>query len=128
MNLLEKISYLIEENGINKRKLSLQANIPYSTIDGLYKKGYENMRITTFRKLCDYFGVTMDSMANDDKDIEYISPAASHVVDREGFEVAATFSVLDDRGKEAVRDTMARELAYTDRKKESGSSAASATD
>ena len=72
MNLLDKIDYLIKVNGLNKRQLAIKSGIPYSTIDGFYKVGYENMRITTLRALCSYFGVTMDSMAYDDREIEYV--------------------------------------------------------
>ena len=71
MTLLEKIDLLIKKDSLNKRQLSLKADIPYSTIDGFYKVGYENIRLPTFMKLCDFFNVTMDSMAYDDKEIEY---------------------------------------------------------
>ena len=76
MTLLEKIDYLSKNRNLNKRQLSVQSGIPYSTIDGLYKVGYENMRLPTFRTLCDFFGVTMESMAYDEKEIEYRSDRA----------------------------------------------------
>ena len=75
MTLLEKIDSLMAANSLNKRRFSIQSGIPYSTIDGLYKVGYENMRIPTFRTICSFFGVTMDSMAYDDREIEYIKDA-----------------------------------------------------
>jgi len=71
MTLLEKIDLLIKKDNLNKRQLSLRADIPYSTIDGFFKIGYENMKLPTFMKLCDFFNVTMDSMAYDDREIEY---------------------------------------------------------
>ena len=77
MTLLEKIDFLMKKRGMNKRQLSLKSNVPYTTIDGLYKVGYENMRLPTFMKLCDFFNVTMDSMAYDDREIEYKVDAES---------------------------------------------------
>lgn len=77
MTLLEKIDFLMKKYGMNKRQLSLRSNVPYTTIDGLYKVGYENMRLPTFMKLCDFFNVTMDSMAYDDQEIEYRVDAES---------------------------------------------------
>lgn len=77
MTLLEKIDFLMKKYGMNKRQLSLRSNVPYTTIDGLYKVGYENMRLPTFMKLCDFFNVTMDSMAYDDREIEYRVDAES---------------------------------------------------
>ena len=113
MNLLEKIDFLVKENSLNKRKLSINAGIPYSTIDGLYKVGYENMRLPTFRKLCDYFNVTMDSMAYDDREIEYKSDISPAALSREEQELILTFSRLDDRGKNSVLDTIQREASYS---------------
>ena len=79
MTLLEKIDYLMKAQKLNKNQFSQRCGIPYTTIDGIFKKGYENMRLPTFIKICDFFGVTMESMAYDDKDIEYVpaAPASS---------------------------------------------------
>lgn len=68
MNLLEKITYLMNENGLNKRTLSQASGIPYTTIDGLYKKGYEGARMSTIKALASFFGVTLDSFCRDDID------------------------------------------------------------
>lgn len=72
MILLEKIDHLMKKNSLNKRQLAIKSGIPYTTIDGLYKGRYENMKLQTFKALCSYFGVTMDSMAFDDREIEYV--------------------------------------------------------
>lgn len=34
-------------------------------IDGFYKKGSENAKLSTLKKLCTYFGCTLDFLAND---------------------------------------------------------------
>ena len=68
MNLLEKITYLMAENGLNKRTLSQASGVPYTTIDGLYKKGYEGARMSTIKALASFFGVTLDSFCRDDID------------------------------------------------------------
>ena len=70
MTLLEKLTKLMAEQGLNKRKLSMASGIPYSTIDGLYKKGYKNIRYPTLRKLSDFFGVTMEFLSNDSLDFD----------------------------------------------------------
>ena len=63
MDFLEKLNYLMEKNHLNKSTLSKACNIPYTTIDGWYKKGYEGLKLTTLRKLADYFGTTLDYWA-----------------------------------------------------------------
>lgn len=74
MKFLEKLDFLMKENGLNKHSLSQLCGIPYSTITNFYKQSYDNIKLSTFNKLCDYFGVTMDSMARDDAKIEYYNP------------------------------------------------------
>lgn len=60
MNFLEKLDYLMDKYGLNKRSLSQKSNIPYTTIDAWYKKGYEGLKLTTLRKLNDFFNTTLD--------------------------------------------------------------------
>lgn len=75
LNFLEKLDYLLYVNKINKHKLSELSDIPYTTILNFYKQSYDNIKLSTFKKLCDFFGVTMDSMARDEvTEIEYYNP------------------------------------------------------
>lgn len=75
LTFLEKLDYLLYANKINKHKLSELSDIPYTTILNFYKQSYDNIKLSTFKKLCDYFGVTMDSMARDEvTKIEYYNP------------------------------------------------------
>ena len=57
---LEILNSLMEERGINKSTLSKESGIPYTTIDGFYKKGCENIKLQTLQKLADYFDVSVD--------------------------------------------------------------------
>lgn len=66
MDFLEKLNYLMEKNHLNKSTLSKACNIPYTTIDGWYKKGYEGLKLTTLRKLAEYFGTSLDYWASED--------------------------------------------------------------
>ena len=66
MDFLEKLDYLMEENHLNKNTLSKACNIPYTTIDGWYKKGYEGLKLTSLKKLSGFFRVPLDFWANDD--------------------------------------------------------------
>lgn len=75
LTFLEKLDYLLYINKINKHKLSELSGIPYTTILNFYKQSYENIKLSTFSKLCDFFGVTMDCMARDEvTEIEYCNP------------------------------------------------------
>lgn len=75
MTFPEKLDFLMKSNGLNKHSLSDATGVGYTTIDAFYKKGYKNMKLSNFRAICDYFGVTMDSMARDEvNEIEYYNP------------------------------------------------------
>lgn len=103
MTLLEKINYLMIENGLNKRQLSIKSGVPYSTIDGFYKVGYENMRLPTFKTICDFFKVTMDSMAYDDREIRYLDEKTPESLDKNERELLTKYNMLNDEGQLFVR-------------------------
>ena len=65
MNFLEKLDFLMDRNKLNKRTLSKACGIPYTTIDGWYKKGYEGMKLTTLCKLASFFDTSLDFWASD---------------------------------------------------------------
>lgn len=72
MNFLEKLDALMLEEGINKHVLSKESGIPYTTLDSFYKKGYQNAKIPTIQKLCDYFHVSLDYLICDNvNDTQY---------------------------------------------------------
>lgn len=69
MDFLEKLNYLMDKNHLNKSTLSKACNIPYTTIDGWYKKGYEGLKLTTLRKLAEFFGTSLDYWASEDNEL-----------------------------------------------------------
>lgn len=66
MDFLEKINYLMEKHHLNKSTLSKACNIPYTTIDGWYKRGYEGLKLPTLKKLSDFFNVSLDYWADNE--------------------------------------------------------------
>lgn len=101
MNFTDKLSKLIKDKNLNRKKFSDLSGIPYSTIDNWYKRGYDNMSISTLRALCAFFGVTMDSMAYDNKDIAY---TADHDMDftPADAELVRKYNGLDASGRQMV--------------------------
>ncbi len=116
MTFLEKLDYLMAKNHLNKRNVSQGSGIPYSTIDGFYKQGYNNIKLSTFRKLCDFFGVTMDSMVRDEVELpeEYVSSSKGiHITSEEQFLVTC-YREADSLDKElALRALHVREKGDT---------------
>lgn len=65
MGLTDKLDLLMREKNINKAELARESGIPYTTIDGFYKKGAENAKLSTLKKLCSYFNCSLDFLADD---------------------------------------------------------------
>ncbi|WP_302597513.1 helix-turn-helix transcriptional regulator [uncultured Clostridium sp.] len=65
MGLTDKLDLLMKERNINKADLARESGVPYTTIDGFYKKGSENAKLSTLKKLCSYFNCTLDYLADD---------------------------------------------------------------
>ncbi len=120
MTFLEKVDYLSSIQGSNRKRLSELSGIPYTTISNWYRRGYECITLVAFSRLCDYFNVTMDSMAFDDQEIQYktdLSPAASPDTQR----VAAAYDQADYFHQQMVKETLG---IRTDKEKEGDASTA----
>ena len=65
MGLTDKLDLLMKDRNINKADLARESGVPYTTIDGFYKKGSENAKLSTLKKLCTYFNCTLDYLADD---------------------------------------------------------------
>lgn len=64
--MLDKIEMLMKKNGIlNKMELSRISDIPYTTIDGVFKRGSDNMKRSTLMKLATTLGCSVDFLADD---------------------------------------------------------------
>lgn len=101
MTFLEKLDLLMEEKHINKPKLAELSGVPYTTIDGFYKKGYQNAQISNVRKIAKVLGVSVDYLFEEDDAAEEISFEARML--------AKSYDTLDDWGKKAVRGLIATE-------------------
>ena len=80
MSFLSKLDKLMLEKGINKNQLSKESGVPYTTIDGFYKKGTDNIKLSTLKKLAAYFGCSLDYLADDNvtEDSLRINTLAAH--------------------------------------------------
>lgn len=66
MNLIEKLHYLMKKNNIrNIAQLSRETNIPYTTLKSIFDGDVNDIRLSTSRKLCDFFKITLDELLDD---------------------------------------------------------------
>lgn len=67
MGLTDKLDLLMKERKMSKADLARESGVPYTTIDGFYKKGSDNAKLSTLKKLSNYFGCSLDYLADDDE-------------------------------------------------------------
>ena len=100
MSFLEKLDLLMESEGINKSKLSQISGVPYTTIDAFYKKGYENAKISTIRKIAKAFGCSLDYLIEDEPKK---SPSTTEAAPEEDH-LIALYRELNHEGQEKLID------------------------
>lgn len=95
MNFLDKLEFLMKEKNINNlNKLSIQSNIPYTTLKGFYTRGTDKIQKSTLKKLADFFNCTLDYLVCDD----VIEPSKHSTLDEEYKEVYKIKRALKESG------------------------------
>lgn len=110
MNILDKIEFLMQRNGIkNRAELSEISGIPYSTITGFYAKGYDRMKLSTLKTLAECLGVTIDYLGRDEiTDPNYgLSAPADPVLAPDERRLVTDYRAFNEEGKEKIRDYVA---------------------
>lgn len=77
MNFLDKLDILLKEKNINRHQLSELSDIPYMTIMNFYKKGTDNIKLSTLKKLSSFFEVSLDYIADDTVEDRYAALACT---------------------------------------------------
>ena len=68
MSFISRLEYLMKKNGIDsKAELARLSGIPYTTIDGFYKKGTDNIKLSTLKRLTDCLHCSLDFLTDDVK-------------------------------------------------------------
>ena len=71
MSVVERLEQYMNENGYKKTDVARMSRIPYTTIDGLFKKGDENTKLSTLKKLAKLIGCSLDELTGSDNDYGY---------------------------------------------------------
>ena len=111
MTFLEKLDYLMAEKRINKPRLSELSGVPYTTIDGFYKKGYSNAKLGNLRKIAAALGTSLDYLVDDDE-------GESGRPSLEAEQLARAYDALDDWGRQSVRAVLKSETARVEHLRE----------
>ncbi len=104
MDFLEKLDMLLKQKDLNKKSFSRESKIPYTTIYGWYKRGYEGLNLSTLRKIASFFNTSLDFWAYDNiTDPDYGKTSGFSVSVAE-MEIIEKYRCLNDEGQEKVQD------------------------
>ena len=91
MDFLDRLKNIMEKNHDNNSTLAKKSGIPYTTVVGLFKRGWETAQLTTIQRICEYYSVSIDFMVYG---VEKLS--------EESQMIAAKYDTLDESGKELL--------------------------
>ena len=101
---LETLDNLMQTHGLNKNSFSKQSGIAYTTIDGFYKKGYENAKLSTLRQIATFFHVSLDYLISGEEKIIELE-------DSNEYKLLTTYRKLNTFGKNAALERIT-DLTY----------------
>ena len=108
MSVSEKLQKFMDENGYSKADVSRLSGIPYTTIDGLFKKGDDNTKLSTLKKLAKLIGCSLDELADDNLSSPETARLAAMLRKRPGLVRVARL------GKNLSDDNLNQVVEYTE--------------
>ena len=110
MSVSEKLQKFMDENGYSKADVSRLSGIPYTTIDGIFKKGDENTKLSTLKKLAKLMGCSLDELADNLEQSYFSDPETAKVAQAiyDNPELGYLFDAAKDASPEDLR--MATEI------------------
>lgn len=74
MSVAERLQKFMDEKGYSKADVARLSGIPYTTIDGIFKKGDENTKLSTLKKIAKLIGCSLDELADNIELTYYTDP------------------------------------------------------
>lgn len=70
MDLINKLHTLMEKNNIkNIAQLAKATNLPYTTLKSIFDGDVNDIRLSTSKKICNFFNISLDYLLNENIDI-----------------------------------------------------------
>ena len=109
MTIEDELKCLILERYKSLREFALEAEVPYTTVDSMLKRGIMNASIGKVIKICRHLGISVDGLAEGEI-VPYEKSDSKPSI--EEWDLIAKYRMLDERGKSNIRDDVERELKY----------------
>ncbi len=111
MTFLDKLDFMMSKLKIGKSGLSERSGVPYTTIDSFYKKGFENTKMSTIKKIADALDVSLDYLMMDSITDESYGKTNGFLLHYPEMEHIKKYRTLDGHGKKVVDFVLDEEAA-----------------
>lgn len=101
MDFLYRLRILMKEHGDNNSTLAKGSGIPYTTIDGLFKRGWEKAQLSTIQKICEFYNVSLDYMVY-----------GANGLSEKALMFAARFDAISDYGRAIIECVLEQEKKF----------------
>ena len=99
MDFLDRLRMLARNKGLdNNMQLSKSSGVPYTTLDNFYRNGYENVKLSTLKKLAACLDCTIEYLVN--------GSGESDAPSSEAIAFAQRFEKLDRHAQEVLLAVM----------------------
>ncbi len=95
------------------REFSIALDMPYSTVDSIFKRGLENASVANIIKMCNHLSISADELAEG-----RITPRASNGLSSEEAELVRMFRMMNKDGQALVMATIRTFLGNPEMQKE----------
>lgn len=122
MDFLQRIDQLAKAKGIkNRAQLAEKSGIPYTTLDNLYRLGYENVKLTTLRKLADCLGCSLDYLVyGEEKTRPQLSRRVEEMIQRDEKyrEIVELLAMMDESAMDPLKKIAEEIVRMRDQRKD----------
>lgn len=111
MSVSANLNKFMELNKYSKADIAKMSSIPYTTIDGLFKKSDENVKLQTLKKLASLIGCTLDELVYSEEELV----KTGNKFNKAELALIKKYRQLDADGKEDINDLIDSKLARAER-------------
>ena len=101
MNTEQQLKDLVINKYGSIRNFALQIEMPYSTVDSIFKRGILNASVTNIIRICDVLEISVDSLSRGIVEAKVMPDSATHLTFCEQ-ELLRIFRSLNNAGKDLL--------------------------